>query len=106
MIDYTAMDPRELRGCAALAARAFYDYEYFSLYLPEEARRQAFLDALLLCEFRANRAKPEVKFLTAREDVGSWRWRSSAPPPFGSPRICAICAAAGWGCCAGAAPAL
>ena len=68
MIDYTAMDPRELRGCAALAARAFYDYEYFSLYLPEEARRQAFLDALLLCEFRANRAKPEVKFLTARED--------------------------------------
>ena len=68
MPTFQQMDAREWKSCAQLAAEAFYDYEYFSIYIPGDRRRQRFLDALLRCEFRANRSLPAVRFFTAKED--------------------------------------
>ena len=68
MLEYKEMDPRKWKECAKLAAEAFYNYEYFSIYIPDGARRKLFLKALILCEFRANRNLPEVRFFTAEEN--------------------------------------
>ena len=68
MLVYQEMDPRERDECALLAAEAFYDYEYFSVYVPDDARRKRFLRALISCEFKANRDLPEVRFFTAKEN--------------------------------------
>ncbi len=67
MIEFREMDPRKWKECALLAAEAFRDYEYFSAYVPDGARRLRFLRALIRCEFRANRDLPEVRFFTAEE---------------------------------------
>lgn len=68
MLEYKEMDSKELSECALLAAEAFYGYEYFSIYIPDDERRKRFLRALIRCEFKANRNLPEVKFFTAKED--------------------------------------
>ena len=85
MIEYKAMEPREWKACALLAAEAFYDYEYFSIYIPDDRRRQRFLRALLRCEFRANRNLPEVTFLTAREDGQTVAVAQLCAPTFKKP---------------------
>ena len=40
MITYTMMKREDLEHCALLAAQAFADYEYFSLYISNESLRQ------------------------------------------------------------------
>jgi GNAT superfamily N-acetyltransferase len=65
---YRKMTREELDPCALLAAEAFYDYEYFSIYIPDAARRKRCLDAMIKCEFRANWDDPEVTFFVAAED--------------------------------------
>ena len=35
---YNEMTKDELKQCSLLAAEAFYDYEYFSIYIPEDKR--------------------------------------------------------------------
>ena len=65
---YNEMTKDELKQCSLLAAEAFYDYEYFSIYIPEDKRRKRFLNTLLQLEFHANFGKPGVVFLTAREN--------------------------------------
>ena len=54
--------------CALLAAEAFYDYAYFSIYIPDDARRRRCLNAMIKTEFRANWNDPAVIFFTALED--------------------------------------
>ncbi len=68
MTVYKKMAREELNECSLLAAEAFYDYEYFSIYIPNDQRRKRFLDTLLQLEFHANYDKPGTVFLTARED--------------------------------------
>ncbi|MCQ2453468.1 MAG: GNAT family N-acetyltransferase [Clostridia bacterium] len=68
MLTFEKMKPSEWKECAALAARAFYDYEYFAAYVTEDERRHRFLDALLRCEFKANKSLPTVHFITAKEN--------------------------------------
>ena len=68
MLTYRKMAPEESDQCALLAAQAFADYEYFSIYIPDDRRRLRFLNALIRCEFKANRGRPEVEFITALED--------------------------------------
>ncbi len=67
-MEYGPMSVEELRTCALLAAEAFYSYEYFSIYIPDDQRRKHFLDALIACEFKTNWGDPESVFLTAREN--------------------------------------
>ncbi len=62
------MEREDLKTCALLAAEAFYDYEYFSIYISNDQRRHRFLDSLILCEFKANWGKSDVRFLTARDN--------------------------------------
>lgn len=66
-LDYTIMTKEERNACALIAAEAFYDYEYFSIYVPDDARRRRFLDTLIKLEFRANWSSPEAIFITARD---------------------------------------
>ena len=66
MLSYEGMKPTELQPCADLAARAFGDYEYFSIYVAEDKRRQRFLRALLHSEFRSN--QNSAAFFTAKKD--------------------------------------
>ena len=68
MITFNAMKHSEMKECAALAARSFYQYDYFSIWFPEEKRRKSFLDALVQCEFKANSKIDTVRFLTAKEN--------------------------------------
>ena len=65
---YGKMTREELDPCALLAAEAFYDYAYFSIYIPDDTRRKRCLDAMIRTEFRANWKNPEVTFFTASED--------------------------------------
>jgi GNAT superfamily N-acetyltransferase len=66
MLEYTAMDPREWKATALIAAEAFYGYEYFSIYIPDNERRKRFLRSLIKCEFKANRSLETVTFFTAK----------------------------------------
>lgn len=68
MITFEAMKSSELKECACLAAKSFYDYDYFSIWFPEERRRKRFLDALVKCEFKANIKLDTVYYLTAKEN--------------------------------------
>ena len=65
MLDYREMTLEDRKACALLAAEAFYDYEYFSIYIPNDRRRKQFLNALIACEFKANWGTPGATFLTA-----------------------------------------
>ena len=40
MLVYDLMRPEERKQCAALAARAFLDYEYFSAFVRNARKRQ------------------------------------------------------------------
>jgi hypothetical protein len=40
MLAYKKMTANERAGCALLAAEAFYDYTYFSAYVPDEKHRR------------------------------------------------------------------
>ena len=82
---FQRMDAREWKSCAQLAAEAFYDYEYFSIYIPDDKRRRRFLDALLRCEFRANRALPAVHFFTAKENGQTVAVAQLCAPDFHKP---------------------
>lgn len=54
MLTFEKMRPEERDTCAALAARAFEDYEYFTYYIPNEQRRTRFLSTMLEIEVRIN----------------------------------------------------
>ena len=63
---YNRMKPGERRACADMAARAFADYEYFSIYVPDDKRRAYCLRAMLNTSFNAY--KHSAVFLTAKRD--------------------------------------
>ncbi len=44
MLEYKKMTWEELDECSLLAAEAFYDYEYFTIYFTQEKRRQRFIN--------------------------------------------------------------
>ena len=64
---YRKMSAEERNACALLTAEAFYDYEYFSIYIPNEARRKRCLNAMIKCEFQANWDSSDVIFFAAQE---------------------------------------
>ncbi len=68
MITYEIMKKTELKQCALLASKSFYDYDYFSIWFPEVRRRRRFLDALVRCEFKANSKLEDANFFVAKED--------------------------------------
>lgn len=67
-IVFREMEKKELRECAHIAAQAFMSYTYFSNYIPDDKKREAFLERLILCEFKANYGLKETVILTAVRD--------------------------------------
>ena len=57
MITFDVMKHSELKECAALAASSFYQYDYFSIWFPEEKRR---------LPSTVNRAKPLERLIIWR----------------------------------------
>lgn len=68
MLTYEKMTLEERNECAMIAAQAFYDYEYFSIFVPDEKRRHRFLDAMMKTTFKANWKYDGCEFITAREN--------------------------------------
>ena len=66
MLTFEKMRPDERGVCAALAAQAFGDYEYFTDYIPDDRRRTRFLNAMLKIEVRINDGPAD--FFTAKDD--------------------------------------
>ena len=85
MLEYEAMDPREWKESALIAAEAFYGYEYFSIYIPDDERRKRFLRALIKCEFKANRNLGTVTFFTAKENRKTVAVAQLCSPEFKKP---------------------
>ena len=63
---YESMRPDEMKACAALAARAFASYDFFSTYVPNAKRRAWFLRSMMKTDFRVNGGL--AHFLTAKEN--------------------------------------
>ena len=63
---YEIMKPEEWKECIELAARAFGNYDFFSVYFPNSQKRLRFLSNMLRVEFTVN--KDLVHFLTAKEN--------------------------------------
>lgn len=82
---YRKMSAEERNTCALLAAEAFYDYEYFSIYIPNEARRKKCLNAMIKSEFLANWSNPEVTFFTAKENNRTVAVAQMCSPDFKKP---------------------
>jgi len=52
---YEIMKPEEWKECIELAARAFGNYDFFSVYFPKRQRRLRFLSNMLRVEFTVNK---------------------------------------------------
>ena len=63
---YQKMKPKERQACAEMAARAFANYEYFSVYVPNSKKRAHCLKHMLNTSFTAY--KGSAVFLTAKEN--------------------------------------
>ena len=85
LLTYQKMTEKERSFCALLAAEAFYDYDYFSIYVPALKQRKKFLDRMIQCEFKANWKKPEVVFLTAKENGRTIAVAQLCSPDFTKP---------------------
>lgn len=66
MVIFEKMKPNEREECAALAARAFGDYEYFTDYVPDEKMRRRFLGTMLQIEVKLNDGP--ATFFTAKDN--------------------------------------
>ena len=49
-MEYARMQRSDIPECAALTSRAFQDYQYFSDFVPDEARRRRFLQKMMQVE--------------------------------------------------------
>ena len=62
---YEMMKPEDAKTCVNLAAKAFENYDFFSIYVPGKRKMPRFLHSMLSVEFRVNQDR--VHFLTARD---------------------------------------
>ena len=83
MLTFEKMRPEERDTCAALAARAFEDYEYFTYYIPNKQRRTRFLSTMLEIEVRINDGPAD--FFTAKEDRKILAVAMLCPPEYKKP---------------------
>jgi len=66
MLDFDIMKTSEIKSCADLSAKAFQNYEYFSIFVANEKKRSRFLHTMLEIEFRLNQKISTI--FTAKED--------------------------------------
>ena len=63
---YGIMEKEEHKTCVELAARAFANYDFFAIYVPNDRRRPRFLRNMIGVEFRVNIG--QAHYLTAKEN--------------------------------------
>ena len=83
MLTFEKMCPEERGACAALAARAFMDYEYFTDYIPNDQRRTRFLNTMLDIEVHINDGQAD--FFTAKIDGEIVAVAMLCPPEYKKP---------------------
>ncbi len=83
MVTFEKMLPQEREACAALAARAFNDYEYFTDYVPDENKRTRFLSTMLQIEVKLNDGP--ATFFTAKDDGNIVAVAMLCPPDYKKP---------------------
>ena len=83
MLTFEKMCPEERGAFAALAARAFMDYEYFTDYIPNDQRRTRFLNTMLDIEVRINDGQAD--FFTAKIDGEIVAVAMLCPPEYKKP---------------------
>ncbi len=82
-MQYERMTREEIPECAALAERAFLDYQYFSDYVPEEKKRARFLLSMLKVELKLNFDLMDI--FTAKEDGRIAALAMLCPPDYVKP---------------------
>lgn len=83
MIRFERMKIEERETCAALAARAFGDYEYFTDYVPDEKKRRRFLNTMLQIEVKLNDGP--ATFFTAKDSGQIVAVAMLCPPEYKKP---------------------
>ena len=83
MLTFEKMCPEERGAFAALAARAFMNYEYFTDYIPNDQRRTRFLNTMLDIEVRINDGQAD--FFTAKIDGEIVAVAMLCPPEYKKP---------------------
>lgn len=83
MLIFEKMRLEERGACAALAARAFGDYDYFTYYIPDDQRRTRFLSTMLEIEVRINDGPAD--FLAAKDDGEIVAVAMLCPPAYKKP---------------------
>lgn len=83
MLTYRTMTPAEQKACAALAADAFFDYEFFTDYIPDDRRRRRFLRKLMDVELRVNADRAVL--LVAEEESAPVALAMLCPPEYVKP---------------------
>ena len=83
MVIFEKMMPQERETCAALAARAFNDYEYFTDYVPDDKKRSHFLNTMLQIEVKLNDGP--ATFFTAKDDGKIVAIAMLCPPDYKKP---------------------
>lgn len=83
MVTFEKMLPQEREICAALAARAFNDYEYFTDYVPDDKKRSRFLYTMLQIEVKLNDGS--ATFFTAKDEGKIVAVAMLCPPEYKTP---------------------
>lgn len=83
MISFEPMKREERNTCAALAARAFNDYEYFTDYVPDDKKRTRFLNTMLQIEVKLNDGP--ATFFTAKDGGKIVAVAMLCPPEYKKP---------------------
>ena len=96
MVTFEKMLLQERETCAALAARSFNDYEYFTDYVPDDEKRSRFLNTMLQIEVKLNDGP--ATFFTAKDDGKIVAVAMLCPPEYKKPSAMAYMKA-GFGKC-------
>lgn len=65
-LQFELMKPDEMNECIKIAAKAFENYDFFSVYIPSDRKRPLFLRSMIGTEYRVNRGL--VHYLVAKEN--------------------------------------
>ncbi len=93
-LTFQMMKPAERSRCAALAARAFEHYPYFTMYVPEKKHLPGLLRDMMASQLLTNEGR--AVFLTAKQDEKFVAMAMLCPPSYTPPDPLAYIKAGFW----------